>query len=210
MLNGLAHLDRLNAEFGRQRVLGGFASIGITMLPDGLIKHLNDWQYITFGEQDGTLSLRVAALKGAFDQTKVVASAVPDIRQKMWEKLVLLATLASVTTLMRANIGEIARVPEGAALMLEFLERNSAIAAKAGYPMPMAFLEQNRSLFSDTSGEMTASMLRDVERKGPVEADHIVGFMLNKAREYGIDDTLHRVSYIHLKAYEQRRAAGRL
>ena len=210
LLNGLAHLDRLNAEFGRQRVLGGFASLAITMLPDGLIKHLNDWHYVTFGEQNGTMSPRVAALKAAFDKAKVAASAVPDIQQKMWEKLVLLSALASVTTLMRANLGEIARAPEGAALMLEFFERNAAIAAKAGHPMPMAFLEQNRKLFSNPSGEMTASMLRDIERKGPVEADHIVGFMLTKAREAGIDDTLHRVSYIHLKAYEQRRAAGRL
>ena len=94
--------------------------------------------------------------------------------------------------------------------MLEFFERNAAIAAKAGYPMPNAFLEHGRNLFSDTTGDMTASMLRDIERKGPVEADHIVGFMLSKAREFGIDETLHRISYIHLKAYEQRRTAGRL
>jgi 2-dehydropantoate 2-reductase len=210
LLNGLAHFNRLNAEFGRQRVLGGFASIAVTMHLDGIIKHLNDWQYITFGEQDGKMSRRIAALKAAFDKTKVVASAVPDIWQKMWEKLVLLSTLASVTTLMRANLGEIARGPEGAALMLEFLERNAAIAAKAGYPMPMAFFDHSRKLFSDATSEMTASMLRDIERKGPVEADHIVGFMLGKAREFGLDDTLHRVSYVHLKAYEKRREAGRL
>jgi 2-dehydropantoate 2-reductase len=210
LLNGLAHFDRLNAEFGRHRVLGGFASIAITMLSDGLIKHLNDWQYVTFGEQDGAMSPRIAALKAAFDKTTVVASTVPDIWQKMWEKLVLLSTLASLTTLMRASLGEIARGPEGAVLMLEFFERNAAIAAKAGYPMPMAFLEHGRNLFSDTTGDMTASMLRDIERKGPVEADHIVGFMLSKARKFGVDDTLHRISYIHLKAYEQRRAAGRL
>ena len=27
---------------------------------------------------------------------------------------------------------------------------------------------------------------------------------------HGIDDTLHRICFAHLKAYEQRRAAGRL
>lgn len=210
LLNGLSHLDTLNAAFGKARVLGGFASIGITMLPDGLIKHLNDWQIITFGEQDGRVTPRVTALKEALDKAGLVAAGVPDIQQKMWEKLVLLASLASVTTLMRANIGEIARAPGGRELMLQMFERNAEIAARCGYPMPAGYMDQYRALFSDQASPMTASMLRDVERKGPVEADHIVGHMLDKAREHGIDDTLHRLSYAHLKAYEQRRAAGRL
>ena len=52
-------------------------------------------------------------------------------------------------------------------------------------------------------------MLRDVERHGPTEADHVVGFMLEMARKHGIDDTLHRISFVALKAYEERRKAER-
>lgn len=62
---------------------------------------------------------------------------------------------------------------------------------------------------NSTGSPLTASMLRDLERSGPVEADHIVGFMLNKAREFGIDDTMLSVAYTHLKAYENRRAETR-
>jgi 2-dehydropantoate 2-reductase len=43
-----------------------------------------------------------------------------------------------------------------------------------------------------------------------VEADHIVGWMLEKARRHGIDDAILSLAYTHLKAYEQRRAAQRL
>ena len=53
-------------------------------------------------------------------------------------------------------------------------------------------------------------MLRDLEGGGAVEADHIVGWMLAKAREYAIDDTMLSVAYTHLKTYEARRAARRL
>ena len=52
---------------------------------------------------------------------------------------------------------------------------------------------------------LTASMLRDLESGGEVEVDHIIGFMLGKAREHGIDDTMLTVAYAHLKAYEARR-----
>src|SRR5690606_27813245 len=68
-LNGMSHLDRLNEVFGKERVLGGIAQIAITLQPDGLVKHLNDWNTITFGEQNGTMTPRVEALKAAFDET---------------------------------------------------------------------------------------------------------------------------------------------
>lgn len=210
VLNGLSHMAILNAAFGRERVMGGLAKIGVTLQADGLIKHLNEWRYLTFGEQDGSISARALALKAAFDKTSVVADAVPDIMHQMWEKLVHLASLAAMTTLMRASVGEIARVPGGTDLMQEMLKRNAAIAAAAGFPPSQGFLDSFNALFADQSATYTASMLRDIERKGPVEADHIAGFMLARAEEFGIDPALHRIAYIGLKAYEQRRAAGRL
>jgi 2-dehydropantoate 2-reductase len=210
LLNGLAHIDELNRVFGAQRVLGGFAKIAVTMLPDGTIKHLNDWRFITFGEQNGAMSERLGAVKALFDRTSVVAAAVPNIMAGMWEKLVHLATVAGATAVMRANIGEIARTAEGSALMIELLETNAAIAAGAGFPVSTGFLDEYRALLSDRKSMHTASLLRDIESKGPVEADHIIGFLLGKAREYGVDDRLLRIIYVNAKAYEQRRQAGRL
>jgi hypothetical protein len=34
--------------------------------------------------------------------------------------------------------------------------------------------------------------------------------MLKKAQKHGLDDTLHKIAFVHLKAYEERRATGRL
>ena len=54
-------------------------------------------------------------------------------------------------------------------------------------------------------------MMRDLEAGGRVEADHIVGWMLEHAREHGIDDTVLALAFTHLKTYEARRAfLGRL
>lgn len=210
LLNGLAHIDLLNRTFGKDRVLGGLAKIAVTLKPDGTIEHLNDWRYITFGEQNGELSERVLALKRLFDETSVIASAVPDVLLRMWEKIVHLCTVAGMTCLMRASVGEIARAPGGTDLMIRFLETNAAIADRAGFSVSGEFLSEYRKLFSDRTSSYTASMLRDIERGGPIEADHILGYMLEKARAGGLDDTLHRMAYVHAKAYEQRRAANRL
>jgi 2-dehydropantoate 2-reductase len=49
-----------------------------------------------------------------------------------------------------------------------------------------------------------------MEAGNPVEADHIVGWMLERARRHGIDDAVLAMAFTHLKAYEKRRAAGRV
>lgn len=210
LLNGIAHMERLNEQFGTARVLGGLAKIAATATPAGLIKHLNDWRYITFGEQDGTLSARVITLKEAFDKTSVIASAVPDIMQKMWEKVVHLATVAGMTCAMRASVGEIVRTTDGSALLIEFLERNAEIARCEGFSPSDDFLDEYRRMFRDPKSTYTASMLRDIEKGGPIEAEHIIGFVLNRARVHKVDDSMHRFVYTHLQSYEERRITGEL
>ena len=209
ILNGIAHLESLNDAFGAARVLGGVAKIAATLTPEGVIRHLNDWRFLTFGEQDGTMSDRVVALKAAFDGTSVVASVVPDILQAMWNKIVHLATVAGMTCLMRASVGEIAGTPDGADLVVGFLESNAEIARREGYPPGEAFLDEFRAMFRNPELPYTSSMLRDLESHGPIEADHIIGFMREKAAAHGLDDRMHRIVFTHLKAYEARRAAGR-
>jgi 2-dehydropantoate 2-reductase len=208
LLNGVAHIDRLNEKFGPRKVLGGVAKIAATLTADGLIRHLNDWRYVTFGEQHGEMSARVQALKAAFDRTSVIATAVPNIMQIMWEKVVHLSTVAGMTCAMRASVGEIARTRDGTEMMIQLLERNAEIASREGYPPSDAFLAEYRQLFNDQDSTYAASMLRDIQRNGPVEADHILGFMLAKATQHGVDPSLHRFIYVHLQAYEQHRAAA--
>lgn len=207
LLNGVAHLDTLNARFGRERVLGGTAKIAATLAPDGAIRHLNDWRYITFGEQDGSMTARVQKLGSAFDERTVIATAVTDIMQVMWEKLVHLSTVAGMTCLMRASVGEIASTDQGADLMIQFLENNAAIAAAEGFRPSDKFMAEYRSLLRDRNLKYTASMLRDIEAGNRIEGDHVIGYMLKKARQYDSDSFLHEVIYTHLQAYDRRRSA---
>jgi 2-dehydropantoate 2-reductase len=211
VLNGLAHVERLSEAFGADRVLGGLAKIQATLAADGTVRHLNDWRWLTFGERDGRPSDRVAAIEAAFGATKgVVARAVPDIMARMWEKLVHLGSSAIGTVLMRANIGEIAASPGGIAFLHHVLERNAAIAADNGYPMQEAFLAEFRTLFSDPKSAYSTSMLRDLEAGGRIEADHILGFLAEAAHRAGVPAELHDAAFLHAKAYEMRRARGRL
>jgi 2-dehydropantoate 2-reductase len=205
LLNGIGHMEVLNEEFGTQRVLGGLATIAVTLTPEGTVRHLNDWKGITFGEQDGTLSERVRTLQAMFPEASVSARAVDDVMKEMWEKLVHITTAAAMTCLMRANVGEIVRTPEGASMFLRLLDLNAQIAAHHEYAPTGQFMERYRELFSDPASTYTTSMLRDVEAGRRTEAEQIIGFMLLRAKAAGLDASLLEIAHSHLKAYENRR-----
>ena len=205
VLNGMAHMAVLDAAFGRAAVLGGLCKIQATLTPGGAVKQLNDWRWITFGERDAPTSPRAEAIAAAFAPAKgVVAQSVPDIAQRMWEKLVHLGTAAMGTVTMRANVGAIVRAG-GAAFLHELLARYAAIAAHHGHPMPESFLAEYRALFSDPKSVYATSMLRDIEAGNRTEGEHIIGFLRDGAARAGLDTTWHDLALLHVRAYEERR-----
>ena len=210
-LNGIAHIEVLNQRFGQHRVLGGTAKIQSTLTPSGAIRQFNDWRTLTFGEQSGEMTERVRTLEALFAAAKgVEAFAVTDIVQRMWEKLVHLSTAATMTCLMRANVGEIVRAPNGQELFLDQLQCGAAIATANGHAPSADFMRSWEKTFSQQDSQYSTSMLRDIERGGQTEVEHILGFMRNKAREANIAHHTLLLAYTHIKAFEERRAVGRL
>ena len=56
--------------------------------------------------------------------------------------------------------------------------------------------------FVDPASEVKASMLRDLEAGGRVEAAHIVGDMLRRAQAAGLDAPRLQAAWVHLQCYE--------
>ena len=146
VLNGLGHLDRLDAAFGPERVLGGVAYIAATLTAEGAIRHLNRVHGIAFGERSGAVSRRVEPIAEAFASTPVNASISDNIMLDMWEKFVMISSLAGMNCLMRGSVGDILAADEGESLILELLTECEAIAAASGFPPREEHREQCRAM----------------------------------------------------------------
>ena len=210
LLNGISHIDTLDAAFGKARVMGGSCQIAATLSKEGVVKSMADAHSITWGAREPAQLAAAQQLGEAFANTIVDWKVSDTSMLDMWEKVAFLSTLAGMTCLMRASVGEILATPDGRDIMQRYAKTSMAIAAAAGYAPRAAVVERFEKILNSSGLSLTASMLRDLESDGEVEADHIVGFMLGRAREYGIDDSLIAAAYTHLKAYQNRRAAGRL
>jgi 2-dehydropantoate 2-reductase len=201
LLNGMRHLDVLDARFGAQRVLGGIAIAALTLDDAGRILHLNQNQTLIFGERDGTRLARAQAIESVLSGATFEAKLSEQIVLEMWEKWVLLATLAAETCLMRASVGDI--ITAGGASFAEgMLGEAIAIAQHAGYPPRDPVRDRIRGTVTAEGSTLTASMLRDVERGSQTEADHILGDLIQRAPG---DSALLSLAYLHLRAYQARR-----
>jgi 2-dehydropantoate 2-reductase len=205
LLNGMTHLDALDAAFGKPHVMGGLCQIMATLTREGVVKTLSAHQKIIFGARDPAQEAAAGALSAAFAKTSVEWKCSTDITQDLWEKVVFLSALAAVTCLMRGSIGDVIAAPGGREFIERTLAANLDIAMREGHPMREEVASLHRSVLTQQGAPHTASMLRDIESGGRVEADHIVGFMLERARHHGVDDGPLAMAYAHLKAYERRR-----
>jgi 2-dehydropantoate 2-reductase len=204
LLNGMSHLDRLDERFGADHVLGGICALEVTLAPDGTVVHSNRNHRIAFGERGGRDTGVATRLADEMKPTLLDWEHSPVIEHELWEKIVTLSVLAGCTCLFRATVGEILRAPGGRDVITGAIATNIEIATREGFPPRPPRLEWTERLLLDPSSTLKASMLRDMERGARVEADHVIGWMLGKAREHGLDAPLLAHAYTALKAYEAR------
>jgi 2-dehydropantoate 2-reductase len=205
LLNGMSHLDLLDARFGREHVLGGVAYIASTLAPDGEIRHLNDFHRVVFGQRHPAQKGICDGFAAAAARSKSEIKLVEKIEQAMWDKWVLLATLAGMTCLMRAQVGDIVATGSGERLMLALLGEHASVARAEGFATPDAMLQNYRGMLTQKGSAFAASMLRDVESGGQAEGDHILGAMLAIARKHGLATPVLDIAATHLEAYAARR-----
>jgi 2-dehydropantoate 2-reductase len=189
-------------------VLGGSCAIAATVAPDGSIRHMSELCSITYGERDGSRSARIEAVDTLMRGLKFQPRLSETILQEMWEKWVFLATLAGATTLTRAAIGDIVAAPGGTALIAALHGECTAVAAASGFAPRPVVAERARAQLTTAGSTFTASMLRDIENGGRIEADHVIGDLVARGRRLTPEAPFPILSQVYtaLKAYEARRA----
>lgn len=204
-LNGMKHLDVLDATFGIDRVLGGQCQVASMLAADGTIHHLSPLQAMSFGERGTPKGDRAKRIETTLQGATFDARASDVIVQEMYEKWVFLATLAGATSLMRASAGVITGAPGGEQFMRALRAEIASVAEAAGHAPRAEFLERTGTLLFSPGSQMTASMLRDIRSNARIEADQIIGDLIHRAetnKTVALDVPLLRLVYTHLKAYE--------
>jgi 2-dehydropantoate 2-reductase len=204
-LNGMRHIDVLVARFGERAVLGGVAALVASLDADGTIAVERGSQaMVRYGERAGGISPRVAALDSVMRDAGFDAAASPHITADMWQKWLVLASRGSINALMRGDVRAIVAAG-GAPVTIRLLDEVAAIVTAAGFPPGPGVVEGYRVLLTDPEAQGTSSMYRDLLAGHPIEAEHIVGDLVARARSLGVATPLLEATLVNLRVYENSR-----
>jgi 2-dehydropantoate 2-reductase len=81
-------------------------------------------------------------------------------------------------------------------------------AAASGYPLEAAAISSFQRALTNPKSSFNSSMYRDMGNGLPIEGDHLVGDMVKRAMQAGVECRMLAVAYAVLQTYSARLAAG--
>lgn len=203
ILNGMCQLAVLDARFGAEHVLGGSVRIVADVDAEGRIHQQTKLGELSYGERSRERTARIEAINEAMQGAGFEAILQPDILATLWQKWWILASLGSICIVGRGALGQVAEAPRGPGLARDLVRECTDIAAANGYPANQAMLTDHLQRMTEAGSPLTSSMYRDMIKGAPVEADHILGDLLDRAQ--GVPAPLLTAAYVQLKVYEAQR-----
>jgi len=193
--NGLGNEERIASLVGAERVLGGLCFIAVTREAPGELVGYHTPGTLTLGEFNGPATERTRAVAGHFNRAGVTCTAVDNLIEARWRKLVWnvpfnglsIAAGGIATDLI---LGDAALALEVRALMDEIAET----ARHLGYEVPEKFIRKQIEV-TPRMGAYKPSSLVDYLAGREVEVEAIWGEPLRRAQAAGLP--MPRLSLLH-------------
>ena len=197
--NGIDAADELAGRLDAGHVLAGAAAIFSAIVEPGVIETA-PLVRITLGERSGMVTPRVRAVAAALREAGVEAVESTDVRRTLWEKLLLLAPNATLTSVCSLPMGPIRETAEGAALYRALVDEVTATGRAAGVNLDADAADQAYETLMSLPPESTTSMQRDFAAAHRVELEHITGAVVREARRLAVPVPAFATLYAVLKA----------
>lgn len=207
VLNGMKQVDVIEERFGAHALAGCVCKIAAYLDSQGRIVQMNQLQDLAYGEMNGDVTDRIRRLDTVMQGAVFDARLSPDIEREMWEKWLLLAALGAITCLARGTIGQVAAAPGGIEFATRIFDEAARVIGTVGRRPAEAYLAETKAMLTRKGSPQTSSMYRDLQNNYPVEAEQIIGDLLDRARGANIAAPLLSAAYVNLSVYQDGLAA---
>ena len=183
--NGLGNVDVMASVVGRERVIAGVTTNGVTLQGPGVIRHVA-MRDTTLGELDGQITGRLERIAEAMRQSGIKVTLSSSVDTLLWAKLVTNAALNPLAALLKVRNGELIERPEARALLAAVAREVASVAEAKGIRLPFADPVERVEETCRVNATNKMSMLQDVERGVPTEIDFINGAVVREGEAVGI------------------------
>ena len=199
--NGIDAPERLVPILGPQAVMGGVAQISASIVEPGVIRQVGTFMRMVFGELDGSRSVRGEALLAMCEKAGFEAVLSDRIVSELWMKFILLATNASLLSLVRQPIGKVRDDPDLQQQWIAAYSEVIAVGKARGVALPDDALDRALAFNGSAPPAMKPSMALDLERGNRIELPWLGGKVVALGRQLGVPTPLHSLMYAALKPY---------
>ena len=145
----------------------------------GVIRHVEGNRF-SLAELDGSRSERIAAISEVFGRAGFKAPIVTDVRTEIWTKLLGNLSLNPISALTHATLQDICRYAPTRALVMEMMREAQAVAE--AFDIRLRISLEKRIAGAEAVGAHKTSMLQDVESGRALEAEALIGSVIELAR----------------------------
>ena len=202
LLNGMEHLERLQQAIGKEKVLGGFASIIATLNKQGHVEHTSGSSAVKFGALHNEQLDICQQLEEIHHRVRTNLLREENILKHMWTKYIFITAFSGITSAMQLPAGYIAGNEASFAVGKKIVFEMAALARKEGMALTDQEVEVMAHRLKGFQKEATSSMHQDMRKGLPLEVEHLHGGALRLAAKHHVAVPVIETIYGILKPYE--------
>jgi 2-dehydropantoate 2-reductase len=199
LYNGVDAPERISTMYPDHEVLQGCVYIVSMIESPGVISKIGPFEKLFFGSPSAPMN-RLKELQSIFNKAGIESYLVDAIEDKVWEKFIFISALASATSYLDQNIGQIIATDASRAIYVELLNEITMIAAVKGLNLPNDIVMQTILKLEKTPQDATSSMHRDLLAGGKFELASLTEFVINEGLKYDITTPTYDKVFTKLKA----------
>ncbi|MBG6111288.1 2-dehydropantoate 2-reductase [Flavobacterium sp. CG_23.5] len=192
LYNGVDAPERIRDLFPDNEVLQGCVYIVSMIVSLGVIKKIGAFEKLFFGSRTAPIAA-LNKLQKIFKKAGIESYLVDDIEETVWEKFIFISALASATSYLNQNIGEILESQSSRAVYVSLLNEITMIAAVKGLNLPPDIIMQTILKLEKTPHDATSSMHRDLMGGRKIELASLTEFVVNEGTKYEIETPTYQM-----------------
>jgi 2-dehydropantoate 2-reductase len=181
-LNGVDATERIQKLFPQVEVWVGCVYIVSRLIAPGVVKESGNINKFYFGSASGSRE-KPAQVETIFKSAGINVQLSENILQNLWEKFLFISPLATLTSYLNLNIGDILSNEGHSQLMLQLITEVKSVADAAGISLVENIVQKLWDRMHSLSYETTSSMHDDFQRGHKTELDSLTGYVVKLGNE---------------------------
>ena len=202
LLNGVGHIKILERILKPKNIMGGVANISALIEKPGVIRHYATIQILRVGEMDDSNTPRIRIFRQTCEKAGIEAPTPNNIERELWQKMIMICTLAGVNCLTRLPLGACRSNTATRDLMKTLAKEAVTVARALDVSLPKDQVEKTMEVLDMLPVNMKASILAALERGERLEASALNGALDRLGKTKGVDTPMNRAVYASLAPHE--------